>query len=160
MKSHVAIYSTREKALEALESLNAMRFPMENVSLIGKEEIINDHIKIKSLEDLEITPMLVCIGSGVFIGILSGRGLIAIPGFSFLPESGVLIASLLGFDIGLIAGIFGTVIATVITKKAKVKYQERLVGKKFMVVVNGSLEEVEKAEQILHTEGIHYLNVA
>lgn len=160
MKSHVAIYSTHEKALEALESLNAMRFPMENVSLVGKAEIINDHIKIKSLEDLEIAPMLVCIGSGVFIGILSGTGLIAIPGFSFLPESGVLIASLLGFDIGLIAGIFGTVIATVISKKVTVKYQERLIGKKFMVVVNGSLEEVEKAEQILHTEGIHHLNVA
>ena len=102
MKSHVGIYDTHEKALDAIEQLNEMNFSMENISLISKADIIDDHIQVKTFKDIEITPMLVCLGTGTFFGLLSGIGLIKIPGITLLSDSGALIGALLGFDIGLI----------------------------------------------------------
>jgi hypothetical protein len=40
-------------------------------------------------------------------------------------------------------------------KDSVVKYEQHIVEGKFLVIINGTLEEIEKAEHILHTEGTH-----
>src|SRR6187397_1275842 len=104
MESKIAVYDTHEKAVNAVKALNAHNFPMNEVSLLGKAEVIEDNIHIKSYETLEKAPAIVGMGAGALIGLLSGIGVIAIPGFGFLYGAGALVGIVAGFDIGIITG--------------------------------------------------------
>jgi uncharacterized membrane protein len=156
MKSQIAIYDTHEKAVNAIKMLNQKDFPMENVSLLGKAEVIEDHIHIKSLDTIKKTPALVGMGAGTLIGLLSGIGVFTIPGFGFLYGAGALVGIIAGLDLGLVAGGFISLLTfTGIKEDEVVKCEEHLREGKFMVIVKGAKEEIERAKHILHTEGNH-----
>ncbi len=156
MKLKVAVYDSHEKAVKAISVLSQAHFPMKEVSLIGKSEIVNDHIQIKSTELIKDSPALIGAGAGTIVGLLTGLGVFAIPGFGFLYGAGAVIGAIGGFDLGLIAGGVGSILVVLgINKDKMVEYEEHLNEGKFMVVVSGTIEEVKKAEQILHTEGTH-----
>lgn len=156
MKSQVAIYATHEQALNAIKVLNSHEFPMEHVALLGKAEVIDDHIHVNSLEGVKATPGVIGVGAGTIVGLLSGIGAFAIPGFGFLYGAGALIGIIGGFELGLVSGGILTLLARIgIRKDEVVKVEEHLKEGKFLVVVKGSEEEIEKAKQILHTEGTH-----
>ena len=53
MESIIAVYDTHAKAVNAIKALNSAHFPMKEVSLLGKAEIIEDNIHIKSYETIE-----------------------------------------------------------------------------------------------------------
>jgi hypothetical protein len=156
MESQIAIYDTHEKAVNAIKVLSQHEFPMDNVSLLGKAEVIEDHIHIKSLDTIKKAPALVGMGAGTLIGLLSGIGVFAIPGFGFLYGAGALVGIIAGLDLGLVAGGFISLLAfTGIKEEEVVKCEEHLKEGKFMVIVNGSGKEIERAKHILHTEGNH-----
>ena len=157
MKSQVAIYDTHEKALGAIQVLNNHHFPMNHVSLLGKAEVIDDHIHVKSLEGMKAAPGILGVGAGTVVGLLTGIGAFAIPGFGFLYGAGALIGVIGGFELGLVSGGILTLLARIgIQDDDVVKVEEHLNEGKFLVVVKGSEEEIEKAKQILHTEGTHF----
>ena len=91
--------------------------------------------------------------------LFSGIGIISIPGFNFLKEIGWPLATFIGFDFGLMFGAVGTIVYTLVVKDKQVE-KKRHGGNKYLVIVNGPLKEVEIAENILHTEGIHLNAVA
>jgi hypothetical protein len=154
MESQIAIYDTHEKAVNAIKLLSHQAFPMENVSLLGKAEVIEDHIHIKSLDTIKKAPAIVGMGAGTVLGLLSGIGVFAIPGFGFLYGAGALVGIIAGLDLGLIAGgAISLLTFTGMKEDEVVKYEEHLKEGKFMVIVNGDKEEVDKAKAILHTEG-------
>lgn len=156
MESQIAIYDTHEQAVNAVKMLNQHGFPMDNVSLLGKAEVIEDHIQIKSLDTIKKAPALVGMGAGTLIGLLSGVGVFAIPGFGFLYGAGALVGIIAGLDLGLIAGGAISLLSfTGIKEEEVVKCQEHLKEGKFMVIVKGAKEEIEKAKRILHIEGNH-----
>ncbi len=156
MKSQVAVYDSHEKALQAIKVLSEHNFPMEKVSLMGKAEVIDDHIHVKSLEDVKDAPALLGAGAGTIVGLLTGVGAFAIPGFGFLYGAGAVLGAIGGFDLGIIAGGIGTLLATIGIKKDKVvKVHEHLKAGKFLVMVQGTSEDIKKAEQILHAHGTH-----
>jgi hypothetical protein len=153
MKSHIAIYKTHADALKAVETLFEQNFPIDQVSLVGNASIEDNHIQVKSLGYIRSTPMLIAIIIGLFVGTLAG--MVDIPGLGFLFGSNLLFGTLFGFDLGLIIGVIAIVITSFIVKKRNVvKYKEHLVQKKFFVIVNGSVEDITKAEQILHSKGL------
>jgi hypothetical protein len=156
MKSQIAIYDTHEKAVNAIKVLSEHDFPMDNVSLLGKAEVIEDHIHIKSLDTIKEAPALVGMGAGTLIGLLSGIGVFTIPGFGFLYGAGALVGIIAGLDLGIVAGGFISLLTFIGIKEDKVvKCHEHLKEGKFIVIVNGPKEEIQSAKHILHTEGNH-----
>ncbi|ESU28923.1 hypothetical protein FLJC2902T_09550 [Flavobacterium limnosediminis JC2902] len=156
MKSKIAVYETHQKAVDAIKVLNDEGFPMENVSLIGTAEIVDDHIHMRSVDTFQKAPAVIGMGAGTVIGLLSGIGVFTIPGFGFLYGAGALIGAIAGFDLGIITGGLISFLSLLGIKDNEVlKYEEHLKEGKFMVIVNGTLEEIESAEHILHTEGTH-----
>ncbi|MCB9359898.1 MAG: hypothetical protein H6587_03115 [Flavobacteriales bacterium] len=156
MKAKIAVYDSHEKAVNALESLANHKFPMEIVSLIGKSEMIDNHIHLKSLSSTKNTPAIVGMGAGTLIGLLSGIGVFTIPGFGFLYGAGALVGAIGGFDLGLITGGISAILLHLGIKKDNiVQYEEHLNQGKFIIIINGKMDDVLKAEEILHTEGQH-----
>lgn len=156
MNSQVAIYDSQKKAFNAIKVLNKYRFPLNRVSLIGKAEIIDDNLHITNYDNLVTAPVLLGSGAGIVAGLLSGIGVFAVPGFGFLFGAGALIGTIAGFDLGLIGGgVMSLLMRIGISEESAVKYEEHLKKGMFMLVVHGTLEEIEKAEKILHTVGTH-----
>lgn len=156
MTSKIALYKSHHDAVNALKILNDHGFPMKQVSLLGKADIIEDHLHIKSFENIKNTPVFIGVGAGTIIGLLTGLGTFAIPGFGIFYGAGAIIGALAGFDIGLVTGGIGSLLATIGIKKDQiVKIEKHIHEGKFFVVANGSPEEIEKAEHILHTNRTH-----
>ncbi|MEW5674802.1 hypothetical protein ABGT15_00630 [Flavobacterium enshiense] len=142
--------------MDAIKVLNDHDFPMKNVSLIGTAEVIDDHIHVRTSDVVQKAPAVIGMGAGTVIGLLSGIGVFAIPGFGFLYGAGALVGAIAGFDLGIVTGGLISFFSYLGIKEDEVvQYEEHLKEGKFIVVVNGSLEEVERAEHILHTEGAH-----
>ncbi|UKN00285.1 hypothetical protein K6119_11120 [Paracrocinitomix mangrovi] len=156
MKAIVATYETDEKAVEAIKKLSHHHFPMNEVSLLGKSEVVKDDIHVKSNDKNANVPALVGAGAGTIVGLLSGIGVFTIPGFGFLYGSGAVIGALAGLDFGIIGGGLGTLLMTIGLKEDEVvKYESHLHDGQFLVIVNGSKEDISLAEDILNSHGTH-----
>jgi uncharacterized membrane protein len=156
MDSQVAVYDSQKKAMRAIMALNKSGFLLNQISLIGKAEIIMDDLHIKSYDSVKNIPVLIGSGAGVIAGLLTGIGVFAIPGFGFLYGAGALIGILAGFDVGIISGGIASVLIRLgINKDSVIEYEEHLNKGMFMLVIHGSLDEIKKAEKILHTDGAH-----
>ncbi len=156
MKSTVGIYETHDKALQAIKKLQTKGYPVNQLSIMGQAEIIDDHLRVKSREPMTNVGVSVGAVAGPILGVLTGAGVFAIPGFGFLFGAGALIGALAGFDFGLVGGGIVTLLTTLFTNKEKVvKYHEHLKEGKFLVVAQGTDEEVEHAHEILNAHAQH-----
>ncbi|NOY37723.1 MAG: hypothetical protein GXO83_09115 [Chlorobi bacterium] len=151
MKSIVAVYDMHKEAVNAVRKLNDNNFPMNHVSLAGKAEVVGDHVHIKSLEPMKNAPAFIGAGAGTIIGLLTGIGAFAIPGFGFLYGAGALVGIVGGFDLGIVSGGLITILASLgIDRDEVVEYQKHLEKGKFLVIVNGSEKEIGDAKKILN----------
>ena len=156
MKSQVAIYENHELAIKALERLKEADFPMEKTSLIGQAEIIDDHVHVKSRDDVRIKATGLGLVGASTLGLLTGLGIFAIPGLGFLYGAGALVGAIAGAEIGVVGSALFSILTTIgFHSDNIVKYEQHIKEGRFLVIVNGTLQEVERAEHILHTEGTH-----
>ncbi len=156
MKTTIGVYNTHHDAMQAVKELRQAGYPTNNLSVIGKvhandsDELENKEMKIAGAE----------VGAGVVIGstvgILTGVGLFAIPGLGFLFGAGALAGAIAGFDIGLIGGgIISALTLTGIHDDKAQQYEEHLKQGKYLLIAQGSKEEAETAQKILHGYGGH-----
>jgi hypothetical protein len=156
MKAKVAVFPTHERAIEAVKLLDKNGFNMKHVSLVGQASMQEDHITVESNAGKMNTPVLVGAGAGIIAGILTGIGVFTIPGFGFLYGAGAVVGAIGGFDLGIIGGGLLSIGATIGLKDEQVvQLEKHLKEGKFVLIVKGPVDEVEKAEHILHTEGLH-----
>ncbi|HXS37290.1 MAG TPA: general stress protein [Flavipsychrobacter sp.] len=158
MKSTIGVYDTHEKALEAIKKLKDNGFPVKQLSLIGKTETeaVDEQMNVMPKEEINITGVTAGTAIGATLGILTGVGLFAIPGLGFLFGAGALVGAIAGFDFGLIGGGIASVLTTVGVKNEAVKkYQKEIEEGKFLVVAQGSDEEVKHANEVLNAHGTH-----
>src|ERR1039458_7789200 len=123
MNATIAVCKTQQEALDTIKALSVSGFPLKQVSLIGKAEIVGDHIRLQSLDSVKNAPVVIGSIAGPVLGLLSGLGIFLIPGFGFLFGAGAVIGTIAGFDLGLISGGLVTLLATLgIKKEAVVTY--------------------------------------
>jgi len=153
MNTIVGIYSTHEKAIEAVEELKRAGFPVQQVSLIGKAVIIDDLMHVKHNRRIKNVPAITGAILGPVLGILTGIKLFAIPGFGFLFGIGAVLGALAGFSIGIACGGVLSLIAILVIKSRSVlKYHEHIEEKGFQVVAHGNRDEINKAKKILDSQ--------
>lgn len=88
--------------------------------------------------------------------MLTGIGLLAIPGLGFLYGAGALAGAIAGFDIGLIGGgIISALTIPGVKHDVAKEYETQLKEGKFLVIAHGSEEEVNRAKEIMHRHGTH-----
>ena len=156
METTVGVYDSYEKAIKALEKIKAGGFPAKQISLVSKAEMKNNHMHVNSHEGLDIAELSIGLAVGPVLGILTGVGLFAIPGFGFLFGAGAIVGALAGFDIGLIgAGALSFLTFVGVELKHHKKYQDHLNAGNFLLIAHGSPAEVQIAHEILESHGNH-----
>jgi len=171
----VGIYESHREAVEALKFLQQKNFAMGHVGLIGKGEAVQDIDGIHTWDDATQKGTLI----GSVLGVLAGITLVAVPGLGVVYVGGAALTYLLGATSGMmLGGLGGTIIGAITGSRHGTegqvvghedyfndaeKYRQEIEAGKFLIVVHGPREEVEKAHEILinHTEyttiGSHFL---
>lgn len=153
MKKSIAVFSSHDEAHEGLEALKAAGIQMAGISMIGKADIEDDRVRVKSNKALIAAPTVAGTVIGTTVGIMTGIGLFAIPGLGVLFGVGAVIGAFAGFDAGLLAGGLTTILIELGIKEDSEKYEAYLKEGNFLMFIDGTEEEVERAEKIL--EGKH-----
>lgn len=156
MKSTVGIYDAHEDALEAIKELKRSGYSEKQLSIIGKAELVEDHLNVKSMNPLKMAGLSVGMVAGSLVGVLTGLGFFAVPGFGFLYGAGALVGGIGGLDIGVLGGGIVSVLTMLgIKEDEKVKYEQHLRNGLFIVVAQGTPAEVKGAKEILMKHGKH-----
>jgi uncharacterized membrane protein len=153
MKKNIAVFSSHDEAHQGLEALMNAGVDMKNVSIIGKAEIIDDKVKVKSNGAIIAAPTIAGTVIGTTIGLLTGIGLFAIPGLGVLFGAGAIVGAFAGFDAGIIAGGISSILVELGVKENRIQYEEHIQEGKFLMIIEGSQQEIENAKSIL--EGLH-----
>ncbi|MEH2141929.1 DUF1269 domain-containing protein [Nostoc sp.] len=173
-KNAAGIFADRQHTESALDQLKAADFPMNKVSVVG-EHVKSEDVTLKATEATvqseaqfvrdrtieRIEHGALDAGSwGSIIGFLGG-GLVtlAIPGISSIVLAGARAASVglaTGAFYGAVAGglLGAAMIGTNIPDEQVKLYNQRLAQGQYLIVLEGTNDELQQAETVLKTQGI------
>lgn len=168
----VGVFPNRRDAEHALHELRDSGFRMDRVSIIVKDADRNDEIAGAAVRDrvdnkAEEGAAVGALSGGVLgglTGLFVGLGTLAIPGIGPIMLAGAaattIATTLAGTAIGAVAGtLLGALIGLGIPEERARVYSERVARGEYLVIVDGTDEEIAKAEAILSRSGIEEYGV-
>ncbi len=171
-KRSVGLFYSRDEAEKALRALKDDGFDMNRVNVIAKDaDKVTESAGVDTAYD-EGNNAAEGAGAGAASGavlggiggLLVGLGTLAIPGVGPIIVAGeaatAIATTLAGAGIGAAAGgIIGGLVGLGIPEdKAKI-YSDRVGGGSYLVMVNGTDDDISRAERILHDSGIEEYGV-
>ncbi len=160
----VGIFSNRRDAEHALTELRDAGFNMDRVSIIVENAERNDRIGGAGVSDSKEEQVEGGTKAGATTGAVTGSvialvgslGVLALPGVGAAAEVGILLANtLLGGAIGAASGaLLGALIGWGVPEDKAKHYSDRVAGGDYLVVVEGTAEEILRADAILDNRGI------
>ena len=161
--SVAAIYDTHEQAEKAVKELEQAGVNMKSLSIVGRGTHTDEHVVgYYTAGDRMMYWGKVGVFWGGFWGLLFGSGLFFIPGLGPILAAGPIVAWIVaGLEgavvVGGISAIGAGLVSLGIPKDSILKYDVALKTDKYVLVVHGTPEEVEKAKDIIAgTEQSHY----
>lgn len=149
MKKSVALFKSHREAINALQDLLESGIDISHISLVGRAEIVDEAIRVTSNKRLIALPVTIGMIAGTAIGCMAGIGTITLPGLEAITGSGVITGSLAGFGLGVATGGLITMITELIVKEKRIHYKERVREGSFLMFINGSQDEIERAERVI-----------
>jgi hypothetical protein len=171
MKATIGVYENQAKAIAAIQELKAAGYPENQISILTHSK--SDHHPSDPGEsedgdgvdsdDVYEEPMRIAatgVGIGAIVGpvlgALAGVGMLAIPGLGVLVGAGALAGAIAGLDVGIIGGgIISALAIARVNKHHEDLYQEHLQEGRYLVVAQGTEDEIEEARGILHSHDGH-----
>lgn len=168
----VGVFPTRRDAEDALHELRDSGFAMNRVSVITRDADRGDEIAGADVRDrvgnkADEGATLGALSGGVLgglTGLLVGLGTLAIPGIGPVMLAGAtataIATTLSGTAIGAVAGgLLGALVGLGIPEERARVYNERVARGQYLVIVDGTDEEIARAEAILSRRGIEEYGV-
>ena len=162
------VFSKRQEAEQALNELKTSGFPMDNVSMIARdaeqgEELggaqISDHIGNKDVGSA--TGVVGEIATESALGaVLVGLGSLAIPGIGPIIAAGSVATALVatvagtGIEAAAISGLVRALADLGIPEEQARVYSDHLHRGHYLVIVDGTEDEIGRAESIFSERGI------
>lgn len=157
----IGVFANKEDAEAALNDLQDSGFPMDNVSIIAKEDG-EESVQGKDLNKPPGHPLNkgAKIGSvtgttiGLLTGLLTGLSTVIIPGIGSVVLAGSIAETigitLAGGAAGAVAGsLIGTLTALGIPGDRAKVYSDLLTKGNYLLVIEGKSDELMRAEMIL-----------
>lgn len=163
----IGVFSKRSDAELALAELRNSNFPMDRVSVIVQDQ--DHHPEVAGVQTTEEfgnkadegakTGAVTGGAVGGLTGLLVGLGTLAIPGVGPIMLAGAaataLATTLAGSAIGAAAGsLLGALVGLGIPEERANMYADRVSRGDYLVIVDGTPEEIRRAEAILGDRGI------
>jgi hypothetical protein len=163
----VGVFSKRADAELALAELRNSNFPMDRVSVIVQDRDGNTEVAgVETTEEFgnkadegAKTGAVTGGAVGGLTGLLVGLGTLAIPGIGPVMLAGAaataLATTVAGSAIGAAAGsLLGALVGLGIPEERARNYADRVSRGDYLVIVDGTPEEIRRAQTILSDRGI------
>lgn len=167
-KRAFGVFSSRQEAEQALNELKASGFPMDNVSIIARDADQDEQLGGAQVSE-RIGNKDVSSGTGVVgeiatdsaLGaVLVGLGSLAIPGIGPVIAAGSVGAALIatvastGIEAAATTGLVRVITDLGVSEEQARIYSDRLHQGNYLAIVDGTEDEVRRAEGILSDRGI------
>lgn len=171
-KRAVGVFSNRHEAEVALRALRDSNFPMDRVSVITRDADkqndmagadVRDNVRERTegnKADEGATTGAIAGGTlGGLTGLLVGLGTLAIPGIGPIMLAGAtataIATTVAGGAIGAVTGgLLGALVGLGIPEERARVYQDRISRGHYLILVEGTDDEISRAEAILRHGGI------
>ena len=161
--SVVAVYDTHEQAEHAIKELQEAGVDMKSLSIAARNTHTDEHVVgyYNAGDRMKYWGKMGAFWGG-FWGLLFGSAAFAIPGLGPILVAGPLVTWIIaGLEgaavVGGVSAVGAGLVSIGIPKDSVLKYDVALKTDKFVLVVHGSAEAVDKAKDIIaSTEQSHY----
>ena len=161
--SVAAIYETHEQAEQAIKKLQEAGVNMKSLSIVGRDTHTEEHVVgyYTAGDRMKYWGEAGAFWGG-FWGLLFGSGLFLIPGLGPILAAGPIVAWIVaGLEgavvVGGVSAIGAGLVSIGIPKDSVLKYDVALKTDKYVLVVHGTPEEIEKAKNVIAgTKQSHY----
>lgn len=145
-KSIIGVFSSRQEAEKAIQSLRQQGFKEEEINIISKENKKNGEYYDDDIADGALTGGTL----GGIGGLILGAGALAIPGIGPVIAAGPIAAALSGAVAG---GITGGLIDWGIPAESSSRYEQHVAQGNILAVIRTQEAKVQQAAQILRQNG-------
>jgi uncharacterized membrane protein len=152
------MYNSHEEAEQAVKSLQKSGYNMKNLSIVGKDYHTDENVVgYYNMGDR----MMQWGGNGAFWGslwgLMVGSAFFMIPGVGPVLIAGSFVSAMVGALEGAVVvgsmGALGAALFSVgIPEDSIVEYETEIKAGKFMLLTNGTTEEMAKARDVLGVE--------
>jgi uncharacterized membrane protein len=153
--SMVAVYDTHAEAERAVAKLSEAAFNIKKVSIVGKDYHTEEKVVgyYTAGDRMKAWGGMGAFWGGIW-GLLIGAGFFLIPGVGPVLVAGPFLAALIGalesaVVVGGISALAAGLVSMGIPKDSAVKYEAEIKADKFVLIVHGTPEELERARTIL-----------
>jgi hypothetical protein len=162
-KRAIGTFPNRQQAEAALHELRNSGFAMDRVSILAKDTDVGDQIAGTEVRDRGETEAQEGAGIGATTGtVLGGLGgllvgleALIIPGVGPFLAGGAIATTLAGAGLGAAAGgIIGALTGLGIPEEEARAYSERVSRGEYLVILDGTEAEINRAAALLMSQGI------
>lgn len=151
----VGVYKSHSDAEESVKELQKSGFDMNKLSIVGKDYHTEEHVVgYYSVGDrMKAWGKLGAFWGGLW-GLLFGAAFFFVPGIGPVvvagPLVGWIVAALEGaVVVGGLSALGAGFFSLGIPKESIIKYETQLKAEKFLLIAHGTIEEAQKAKEIL-----------
>jgi hypothetical protein len=155
MNSIVAVYETHEQAEAAIKELQEGGIDMHSLSIVAKDTHTDEHVigYYNAGDRMKYWGKLGAFWGG-FWGLLFGSAMFAIPGIGPILVAGPLVTWIVaGLEgavvVGGVSAIGAGLMSVGIPKDSVLQYDTALKTDKFLLVIHGSLDQIDLAKGII-----------
>jgi uncharacterized membrane protein len=149
----VALYGTHTEAEEAIRELQKSGFDMQKLSIVGKDYYTEEEVigYYTTGDRMKAWGKSGAFWSGLW-GMLFGSAVFMIPGIGPLLAAGPLVGWIVGAlegaaVVGGLSALGAGLFSIGIPKDSIIEYETQIKAGKFVVIVHGTLDEVNKTQE-------------
>ena len=163
--SAVGVFTSHQDAENAVKELQKAGYKMNKLSVVGKDYHSEENvIGYYNTGDRMATWGKFGLFWGWIWGLLFGSAFFLIPGIGPVMVGGPLVSWILGaLEMSVVTGgltaVGGALASIGIPKDSVIRYETALKADKFVLIIHGTLKEVEDAKNILLTNKAEEANV-
>ncbi|MCB1823104.1 MAG: general stress protein [Candidatus Competibacteraceae bacterium] len=155
----VAVYDSHEQAEEAVRELARSGFDMKTISILGRDYHTEENV-VGYFNAGDRAKFFGKLGAfwGGLAGLLFGSAMMFIPVVGHIVVLGPIAATLAGGLEGAALGggagaLVGALSSLGIPKDSVLRYETAIKANKFLVIVHGGADAVQRARDVLETAG-------
>jgi uncharacterized membrane protein len=151
----VAVYADHDRAESAIRRLHKEGFALDELSIVGRDiQVTEEPRGFVSTGDYVSAGARTGAAAGGLAGMALGAALLLVPGIGPVVVAGPLAAALLAGIEGALAGVAlgalsGALIGLGVPREHAIKYETAVKGGKYLVMVRGGGEDIERARRSL-----------
>ena len=151
----VAVYADHEQAESAIRRLHKDGYALDELSIVGRDiQVTEEPRGFVSTADYVSAGARTGAAAGGLAGVALGAALLLVPGIGPVVVAGPLAAALLAGIEGALAGVAlgalsGALIGLGVPREHAIKYETAVEKGKYLVIVRGCGEDIERARRLL-----------